>query len=165
MGRADIGREDRDRKAELLLHIQHLDTQADSAGLSDEGWALHYHLEDQLTHLAKGEEEYWRQQSQQKWLLEGDANTTYFHAIANGRRRKCVIASLQTDQGIITEPLALQEHIYSFYRGRMGTVGETRPFSLIQGMWEGDSRVSEGENTELISPGEANLACSRTTTR
>ena len=128
---ANIGREDRDRKVDLLLHIQRLDAQADSARLSDDGWALRYHLEDQLTHLAKVEEEYWRQRSRQKWLLERDANTAYFYVIANGRRRKCAIASLRTDQGIITEQLALQEHIYSFYRGLMGTVGETRPFSLI----------------------------------
>jgi mannosylglycoprotein endo-beta-mannosidase len=46
-------------------------------------------LEGQLTHLLKMEQEYWRQRGRQSWLLHGDANTAYFHAIANGRRRKC----------------------------------------------------------------------------
>ena len=60
---ANIGREDRDRKADILAQIQRLDARADSRGLDDEGWALRYHLEDQLTHLSKMEEEYWRQRS------------------------------------------------------------------------------------------------------
>ena len=147
---ANLGREERDRKADLLSQIQRLDAQADSAGLNEEGWALRYFLEEQLTHLAKVEEAYWRQRGRQRWLLEGDANTAYFHAIANGRRRKCAIGSLVTDQGIITEQGALQEHIYTFYRNLMGAAGEPRPFTLAHNIWVGENCVSEEENNELM---------------
>jgi hypothetical protein len=34
------------------------------------------------------EELYWFSRSSEKWLLEGDNNTAYFHRVANGRRRK-----------------------------------------------------------------------------
>jgi hypothetical protein len=63
-----------------------LDLQAEEVVLEDEGWALRYHLESQLVHLAKMEEEYWRQRGRLNWLLKGDANTAYFHAVANGRK-------------------------------------------------------------------------------
>jgi hypothetical protein len=36
-----------------------------------------------------------------RWLLEGDANTGYFHSIANGRR-KCRIEFLETGYGRIS---------------------------------------------------------------
>jgi hypothetical protein len=66
-------------------------------GLDDEGWALRYHMESQLTHLSKVEEKYWRQRSRIDWLTKGDANTTFFHAFANARRWKCAITRLTTN--------------------------------------------------------------------
>jgi hypothetical protein len=36
-------------------------------------------------------------------LLKGDTNTKFFHAFANGRKRKCAILSLTSDQGLVTE--------------------------------------------------------------
>jgi hypothetical protein len=94
---ANLGKAEHELKEGILVQIQALDHRADSSGLDDEGWALRYHLEDQLAHLAKVEEEYWRQRSRQKWLLQGDANTAYFHAITNGRRCKCAISRLMSE--------------------------------------------------------------------
>jgi hypothetical protein len=34
------------------------------------------------------EEHLWFQRSHEKWLLEGDLNTSYFHRVANGRKQK-----------------------------------------------------------------------------
>ena len=99
---ANLGSEERAMNGNILAQIQTLDQQADSSDLDDEGWALRYHLEEQLTHLLKVEEEYWRQRSCQNWLLKGDANTAYFHAMANGRRRKCAISRLVSEQGVIS---------------------------------------------------------------
>jgi hypothetical protein len=63
----------------------------DGVGLLEEDWGWGYHLEDLLVLLYQREEEYWRQRSRVRWTLQGDANTAYFHAIANGRHRKCAI--------------------------------------------------------------------------
>jgi hypothetical protein len=76
---------------------------ADSLGLDEEGWTLRYHLEDQIIHLDCVEEEYWRQRSRIKWTLLGDSCTAFFHAMANGRHRKCMIPRLITDSGEIPE--------------------------------------------------------------
>jgi hypothetical protein len=76
------------------------------------------------------EEEYWRQWSRVTWLTKGDANTAFFHAYANGRRRKCAITRLVTDSGTLVEPHALQAHIYEFYRALMGSTGEPPCFTF-----------------------------------
>jgi mannosylglycoprotein endo-beta-mannosidase len=98
---ANLGKEAHDLKQDLLAQIQALDAQADTLGLDEEGWAMRYHLEGQLSHLARLEEVYWRQRSHLTWLLKGYANTDFFHAMANGRKRKCAISRLSTDLRVI----------------------------------------------------------------
>ena len=81
------------------------------------------------------EEEYWRQRSRVNWLLKGDANTSFFHAMANGHRRKCAISRLVSDQGMISDPRDIQEHIYGFYHELLGVEGEPGLFSLTNSLW------------------------------
>jgi hypothetical protein len=107
---------------------------ADGVGLDEDGWALHYHLEDQMMDILGAEEEYWRQRGKQQWVLKGDANTKFFHAFANGRKRKCAILSLSSDQGVITDPGDIQELIYDFYRNLMGAE-EPNLLSTVQDLW------------------------------
>jgi hypothetical protein len=146
---ANLGKERREFKASLLAQVADLDKLADQSGLDEEGWALRYHLEDQLVWLDKVEEEYWRQRSRVQWTLKGDSGTAYFHAIANGRRRKCVIPRLISASGEVEEQQALMEHIYAFYQGLMGSAGEPRAFGLSPNLWEEGKRISLEENQEL----------------
>jgi hypothetical protein len=132
---ANLGKEKRDLKANLLRQVVVLDKSADEGGLNEDGWALRYHLEDQLLHFDRIEEEYWKQRSRVQWLLKGDASTAYFHAIANGRHCKCSIPRLLTDQGEVSDQRDLEKHIYNFYEGMMGAVGEERVFSLAPRIW------------------------------
>jgi hypothetical protein len=127
---ANLGKEKRDFRANLLLQVANLDSIANSSGLDEEGWALRYHLEYQLTALDRADEEYWRQRSRVQWTHRGDSSTTYIHAIESGRRRKCLIPRLKTDQGEVHEQRDLMEHIYQFYQGLMGLEGEPRRFAL-----------------------------------
>jgi hypothetical protein len=91
-----------------------VDSLADGVGLSEEGWGWRYQLEDALVLLYQREEEYWHQRSRVRWTLQGDANTAYFHAITNGRRRNYVILSLQTPSRPILDKLEIQAHVYNF---------------------------------------------------
>jgi hypothetical protein len=145
---ANRGKLERDTKAHILAQIHSLDTQADASGLDEEEWALRYHLEDELMQILYAEEEYWRQRGCQNWLLQGDANTAYFHAIANGRRRKCAIRSLQSEEGEITGQTTIQEHIYKFYMGLMGAE-DPKFISLHSNCWTGDEKVSAEDNAAL----------------
>jgi hypothetical protein len=73
---------------------------------------------------------------------------TYFHAIANGRHRKCAITALATPFGPITDKFAIQEHVYRFYRELMGTE-EPQFLMLVDGFWAENQRVSSAENLEM----------------
>ncbi|KAK1697110.1 hypothetical protein QYE76_013807 [Lolium multiflorum] len=144
----NLGRQGRLEKTSLLAQIEALDRQADSSGIDDEAWALRYHLEEGLLQLYRQEKEYWRQRGRIKWALQGDANTAYFHAVANGRKRKCVITALITPAGIVSDPRGLQEHIYGFYCDLLGTAA-TRVCGLSPSAWGADGKVSTEENEGL----------------
>jgi mannosylglycoprotein endo-beta-mannosidase len=133
----------------FLNCIQELDATSDNQGLNEEGWALRYHLEDQLTSILSTEEEYWRQRGRQQWVLKGDANTKYFHAMANGRRQNCAIVALNSTSGLVTDKEAIQEMIYSFYLDLMGAE-EPKLLSLDSDIWPLQSRVIDLENEVML---------------
>jgi hypothetical protein len=136
-------------KSSLLARIQTLDTAADGPGLDEDGWALKYHLEGQMMEILSIEEEYWRQRGKQQWMLKGDANTKFFHAFANGRKRKCTMMSLRSDSSLVTDKVAIQELVYSFYRGLMGSE-EPQWLSLSPNTWSARFRVSQQENEDMM---------------
>jgi mannosylglycoprotein endo-beta-mannosidase len=145
---ANLKKEARAKKDSLVNQIKDLDMLADGVGLSEDEWGWRYHLEDLLVLLYQREEEYWRQRSRVKWTMQGDANTAYFHAVANGRRRKCAILSLQTPDGPISEKGAIQAHIYNFYRELMGTE-DPQVLTLVHGLWDTSQCVSLEENCRM----------------
>jgi mannosylglycoprotein endo-beta-mannosidase len=144
-----MGKSKRKARETLLRRVQQLDALANSQGLDEEGWALRYHLEDQIVNMDGLEEDYWRQRSHLRWTMQGDACTAYFHAIANGRRRKCMIPRLITETGEVSEQRQVMEHVYEFYDNLMGTQGDTRAFSLHSELWPAGMRLSEEENNAL----------------
>ena len=76
--------------------------------------------------LLEEEESYWHKRSNNKWLLEGDLNTEFFHRVANGKKRKNTIFSIQKDGRELEKN-----------RGntRAGDRLLQRPFFVIQPMW------------------------------
>lgn len=75
-------------RARLVEEIAALDAQVDARVFSEAEWANRYALENQVQSILREEEEYWRRRGDVKWVTKGDANTSYFHAYANGRKRK-----------------------------------------------------------------------------
>jgi hypothetical protein len=113
---ANLGAELRQSKGIILGRIQDLDAASDSVGLSTEEWLQRYALEAILMEIYKGEEVFWRQRSRQNWLLKGNANTAYFHAIANGQHRRCAIPYLWEDDNLLEDARDISTHIYSFFK-------------------------------------------------
>ena len=131
---ANLGKHEKVIKQNLITQIQDLDNPADRGGLDEDGWALRYFLEEKMIQILASEEEYWRQRGRQNWILQGDANTAYFHAYANGRKCKCAISSLKVDHSLITAPDLIQQHVYEFYIALMGTE-EPKILSLVAQPW------------------------------
>jgi hypothetical protein len=50
------------------------------------------------------EELYWQRRGGEKWILEGDSNTSFFHKCANGRSRKMKISTLENGDQTIVDP-------------------------------------------------------------
>jgi hypothetical protein len=147
----NVGAELRQKKGLLLTEIKNLDSRSDFEGLSAEEWLWWYALEDSLLEIYRGEEVFWRQRSCQNWLLRGDANTAYFHAIANGRRRKCSIPYLWDRNNLLEDAREISDHVYSFYK-ELFTAGPRSGISLSVNFWPVGAMVSDNENVELTRP-------------
>ena len=98
---ANHGSDAKRAREALIEEIKALDVQADSRTFSEAEWANRYALGNQVLAILREEEEYWRRRGGVKWITKGDANTGYFHAFANGRKRKCSILRLQSDHGVL----------------------------------------------------------------
>ncbi|GKV45576.1 hypothetical protein SLEP1_g52642 [Rubroshorea leprosula] len=58
----------------------------------------------------------WKQKSRSKWVREGDANTRFFHRVANGRRAQNSISGLMCDGVWIEDPNAVKKETVKYFR-------------------------------------------------
>jgi hypothetical protein len=72
------------------------------------------------------EELKWYERAKVKTLLEGDANTRFFHLVANGKHRKQHIYRLEDDQGVVVSVDRLKSHITNYYKTLFGTQNRWR---------------------------------------
>lgn len=59
----------------------------------------YFEEKSKLEELLVFEEAYWKQRAKSFWLLEGDANSKFFHAFATTRKKKSAILKLKNDAG------------------------------------------------------------------
>ena len=90
----------------------------------------------------------WRQRSRQLWLAAWDANTRYFHQVANGRRRANCIERLRMGDRVITGQKdvgqALADHFRCFFR--------RGPPNSWRWTGAGASRLSPDEQGSISGP-------------
>ena len=101
--------------------------------------------------LHQQSEIYWRQRSSLNWTLKGDAITSYFFAIANGRRRRCFIDSLIIDDVRTSDHSLILDHIVAFFSNLPGPKPDST-IAFSSDFWEGGSKISEEENIGLLIP-------------
>lgn len=101
--------------------------------------------------LIEQEETYWLNRCHEQWLLKGDNNTSYFHKIANGWKRKNTILSLEKDGGIIEGDDNLLKHATEYYTNLFGPV-DNHDIHIASNLWDELSKDSDGENEELCKP-------------
>ena len=78
----------RRKKKELLAKLNEIDKNAEVMGLCAHDRNLQIQMRKELNDLLKEEELKWLQRYKDRDIKEGDQNSRYYHAKANGRRRK-----------------------------------------------------------------------------
>ena len=107
-------------KKELLDKLDELDKKAENLLLNETELNLKHVPSERLAELLREEEVKWYQRAKVKHLLEGDANTKYFHLLANGRHRKTRIFQLDDGDTIIDGDAQLKQHITNYYKNLFG---------------------------------------------
>jgi hypothetical protein len=105
-------------------------------------------MREELAHLLREEEVKWYQRAKTKGLLEGDANTRYFHLIANGKHRKTRIFQLEDGGQTISGDAELKKYITTYYKDLFGPPPEN--VFQMDPSWTADiPQVSNEENNLL----------------
>lgn len=125
----------RRKKDNLLSQIKILDAQGASGMMGGSFEQDRLRLESELVNLIEEEEIYWKQRGSEKQVLEGDANTAFFHLSANGRRRKKTILSLEHNGAVVTDQMEIRSIIYEFYKKLFGRQ-EKSTVSLAEEAWQ-----------------------------
>jgi mannosylglycoprotein endo-beta-mannosidase len=107
-------------KTTLLDKLDELDKKTEIVLLSDFELDLKHVLSERLAELLREEELKWYQRAKVKHLLEGDANTKYYHLLANGRHRKTRIFQLEDGNNIISGDAQLKGHITNYFKNMFG---------------------------------------------
>ena len=107
-------------------------------------------LKTQLEQIWCIEEIKAKQRSRDRFI-KGDCNTTYFQALANNKKRKKMITSLQGPEGEVTDQKEMLTIATNFYKTLFGY--EAKPnIHLKSSFWNDEEKLSEEENTMLSSP-------------
>lgn len=148
--RQQIG-EQKKRKLAIIQDIEGIDREAEIRGMSTEEWAQRYNLEANLERIYQMEEIYWKQRVGIRWMVKGDSNSGFFHQYANGRRRKSIILSLDTDQGEVRGQEDIEAHIVGFYKQLFGP-NPDRQIHLARDFWVGHRQLSNEGRDPLTKP-------------
>lgn len=138
-------------KVQLSAEYNLLDQALEERDLDEEEWHRYKHLEEELDKFWRMEEIKIRQRSRDRDILEGDRNTTYFHAVANYRSRKKRIDFLESPIGHVSDQKGMMDIAVGFYKNLFAKEdrGEIR---LSEDFWDISQRVSSEENEFLIAP-------------
>ncbi|XVF73428.1 hypothetical protein PTKIN_Ptkin12aG0201100 [Pterospermum kingtungense] len=82
------------------------------------------------------EEAHWQQQAKKYWLLDRDLNTKFFHAVANGRKKRKRIVRLQDDSGHwVKDEVGLAILVKDYFEALFAPVLSSNSHFHIPGDW------------------------------
>lgn len=144
-GRGNKKGDDKKKKRELQEELMDLEIIEESLILNSDQLQRKTEIQTNLMFLLEQEELYRNERSNNNWLLKGDGNTEFFHRVANGKKRKNTILSLQCEDRIIEEDDKLLEHATAFYKTLFGPEKEDR-MKLDPQCWAEEEKVNGEEN-------------------
>ncbi|XP_028556082.1 uncharacterized protein LOC114581016 [Dendrobium catenatum] len=85
---------------------------------------------DSLLLLQRQEEWYWNQKSNAKFIVEGDRNTKFFHALANKKKSRCHIHKIiDVDGSILISEEAICNSGVAYFKNAFTSSSNCLPFS------------------------------------
>ena len=106
---------------------------------------------DEMNNLWLKEEIKAKQRSRDRDIKEGGRNTAYFPAVANQRRRKMLVHSLDGPDGPITDEKGMLVFATNFYKDLFGCEAPSG-FRLQQDFFSEEERLSVDQNAILENP-------------
>lgn len=119
-------------------------------------------LKSEMSNLLRWEADLLYQKTREKWLKDGDRNTTFFHALIRERRRRSTIKITNTDGVVVTENKTLLEGAVNHFKEIFSASSyciheelfEGYPRSVTQEM---NSKLEEVPNTQEVWEAIQNL--------
>ncbi|XP_019101891.1 PREDICTED: uncharacterized protein LOC109133329 [Camelina sativa] len=139
--------------ADKISHLQVALESEQSAHLPSQN--LVFKLKKDLILAYKEEETYWSQKSSEKWLLDGDKNTKYFHAFVKANRSKNGISKLVDVNGNVQRSEASKGEVANSYFKSLFTSSNPGNFqSLFSDLPPRVSTLMNDGLTKLVSKEE-----------
>jgi hypothetical protein len=135
-------------KKDLIEKIDTLDKVSETSGLSDADRFLKLDLEYNLKKIVNEENISLRQKARDKFLLEGDENSKYFHLLAKLKKRKLKILMLSHGDIVAHDDHGINDLATSFYKDLFGP-SQVSNISLANLDMK---QLEEGDRNFLISP-------------
>jgi hypothetical protein len=135
-------------KKQLIAEYDVLDIMSETQILSPGAKEQMKKIAGELSKIWRNEEIRARQRSREREILEGDQNTSYFHAMANKRRRKKQIVSLEGPDGMVNDTEGMINIAVNYYKQLFGAE-PMMDISLSDDFWNPSEIVSEAHNSEL----------------
>lgn len=132
------------RRKEIVDKLNVLEKKAEESTLEEEEIKQRKECGIEFWQCARRIESLAHQKSRINWVKEGDANTKYFHAMINYRRKKNSLPGLQVDGVWMEDPNSVKEAVKCFFAQKFKTSRWNRP------------RL-DGVPFKLISEANANL--------
>jgi hypothetical protein len=126
----------------VLEEIDGLDNLAENHDLLKQERADRKFMCEELDSMWRLEEIKAKQRSRDRDIIEGERNTTYFSVVANQRKRKKPISSLEDNVVILEDNNSMIEHALTIYNTRFRKESRGN-ISLDEGFWEEDEKVNQ----------------------
>lgn len=142
-------------RAQLLMArevVRRLDVAMEARQLTDAERSLRSRMKLQCLGLSSLERTMARQRARIRHIGEGDANTAYFHMLAQGRKQKNFILAVAIDGHITVDHVLTEQAFHTHFSGVFGTAptsGFTLDFAEL-----GVHAVQLGDLDLQISPDE-----------
>lgn len=128
--------------------IQHFDDLSNERDLDSQELELRKQAQTDLWQWIKRKELYRAQNSQTRWLKEGNRNTKFFHDVASNKRRKNTIGSIDTDGETMNDPSRIKSEAVNFFKNIFRDNFASRPvFEDLQ-----FNQLSHEQATSLTQP-------------